>query len=103
MRKIQIVHRDLKPQNILMATKDPTNLEVKVTDFGFSCFSGKDNHLDLKLGTLPFMAPELVAEGKTKYNEKVDIWSIGVITYMLVTGFFPFSPEGSKKDLKDRI
>ena len=60
IRDDPIVHRDLKPQNVLMARNDKNHLEVKITDFGFSCFNQRDSHLDLKLGTLPFMAPELV-------------------------------------------
>ena len=87
-----------------MTSSDKNDLEVKVTDFGFSVFSDPDQQpLVTKLGTLPFMAPELVVDGEPKYDEKVDIWSIGVTTYMLVTGFFPFSPDGSKKELKERI
>jgi serine/threonine protein kinase len=56
-----ISHRDMKPENVMMVSNKPDDLEVKVTDFGFSCFSDCGSTSKLELGTLPFMAPELVA------------------------------------------
>ena len=55
-----ISHRDMKPENVMMVSNKPDDLEVKVTDFGFSCFSDCET-TSLELGTLPFMAPELIA------------------------------------------
>jgi len=85
-----IAHRDLKPDNILLKSKDSNNFDIRISDFGFSCFFDPSVGLELQLGTLPYMAPELVDPKKQKYNEKVDIWSIGVTTFMLVTGLIPF-------------
>ena len=94
MHAKNIVHRDLKPENILLDSQDKTNLDIKISDFGFACFFNPDEGLDLVLGSPIYMAPEIIL--KEKYNDKVDIWSIGVITYMLLTGRNPF-PGVSKE------
>ena len=95
MHSKNITHRDLKPENILLESKDVDNLNVKIADFGFSCFFDPEKGLDLVLGSPLYMAPEIIQIGankqlKMRYNEKVDVWSIGVITYMLLTGRNPF-------------
>ena len=95
-----ITHRDLKPENILLESKDKENLDVKIADFGFSCIFDPHEGLDLVLGSPLYMAPEIIT-GKN-YNEKVDIWAIGVITYMLLSGRNPF-PGKNKKDVKRLI
>jgi calcium-dependent protein kinase len=99
-----ITHRDLKPENILLESKDVNKLTVKLADFGFSCFFDPDKGLDLVLGSPLYMAPEIIKISENKaakgtYNEKVDIWSIGVITYMLMTGRNPF-PGKTKQAVK---
>ena len=94
MHAKNIVHRDLKPENILLDSQDKSNLDIKISDFGFACFFNPDEGLDLVLGSPIYMAPEIIQ--KEKYNDKVDIWSIGVITYMLLTGRNPF-PGVSKE------
>ena len=83
-----IAHRDLKPENILLVSKDQGDLTIKITDFGFSCFYDPDVGLEIQLGTALYMAPEII-KGE-KYNEKADIWSIGIIAYMLLTGRTPY-------------
>lgn len=88
MHNKHITHRDLKPENILLESKDNNNLDIKISDFGFSCFFDPEKGLELVLGSPLYMAPEIILN-KT-YNEKVDIWSIGVISYMLLTGRNPF-------------
>ena len=55
-----IVHRDLKPENVLMTSSDKDNLEVKITDFGFSCFFDPKYGLEIQLGTALYMAPEII-------------------------------------------
>lgn len=89
------VHRDLKPENILLMSKDLDNLDVKITDFGFSCVFDPEKGLKLSLGSALYMAPELIY--RKGYNEKVDIWSIGVITFMLLSGRSPF-PGKTKQE-----
>ena len=78
------IHRDLKPENILMVSSDLDNLELKITDFGFSCFYVPGDFLSA-CGSPLFMAPEVLMR-KKDFNEKADIFSIGVITYNLITG-----------------
>lgn len=74
-----IVHRDLKPENILF---EPSGL-IKIIDFGTSGKFHKDEQLKETYGTAYYIAPEVL---KGNYNEKCDIWSIGVIMYILLTG-----------------
>mmetsp|Transcript_39304 Transcript_39304/g.60029 ORF Transcript_39304/g.60029 Transcript_39304/m.60029 type:complete len:212 (+) Transcript_39304:705-1340(+) len=89
-----IVHRDLKLDNILIMgydTGEPSDLRVKLIDFGMSKFTKKGNkkiNLNTYCGTIDFIAPE-VFEG-TSYNLSCDIWSIGVIAYFMLAGKPPF-------------
>lgn len=91
MHKKKIVHRDLKPENILLESKERGKLDVKISDFGFACFFDPENGLETVLGSALYMAPEIIL--KQNYNEKVDIWAIGVIAYMSLTGRNPFPGE----------
>lgn len=79
------MHRDLKPGNILMCSTDSNDLSIKLSDFGFSSFYDTQQNM---LGTPIYMAPEIFK--KKKYTSKVDIWSIGIITYKLLVGKSPF-------------
>ena len=81
------MHRDLKPENILL---DDTydNLNIKLTDFGFARYFDPSEGSDTQLGSPIYMAPEII-KGKN-YNSKVDIWSLGIITYFLLSGRPPF-------------
>jgi len=80
-----IAHRDLKPENLLVTGEN--NEIIKISDFGLSKDFGKEN-LRTSCGTPDYVAPE-VLRGST-YDSAVDIWSIGVITYILLCGFPPF-------------
>jgi len=80
-----IAHRDLKPENLLCGGTD--GKQIKVTDFGLSKDFGKGN-LRTSCGTPDYVAPE-VLKGQT-YDNSVDIWSVGVICYILLCGFPPF-------------
>jgi len=82
-----IAHRDLKPENILVT--GPDNDIIKVSDFGLS----KDFERQAMIsacGTPDYVAPEVLMAGQAGYNNSVDLWSIGVITYILLCGFPPF-------------
>ena len=92
MHKKNIAHRDLKPENLLC--QNDKDLTVKLTDFGFAVFFQPDQKMDLSLGSPLYMAPELA--GEKQYDEKVDVWSTGVILYILLTGQPPF--YGQDKD-----
>jgi len=82
-----IVHRDLKPENLLL--KSPSNdTEVKLADFGLSKIMGNEIMMQTACGTPGYVAPEILqAKG---YGREVDMWSVGVITYILLCGFPPF-------------
>eukprot|EP00798_Chlamydomonas_sp_ICE-L_P021962 gene21962-29013_t len=88
-----IIHRDLKPENILLSDKLPT-ATLKVIDFGTSDFCKSGQRLQQKFGTPYYVAPEVL---KKDYNKQADIWSAGVIMYILLCGFPPF---GGKTDAK---
>lgn len=77
-----IVHRDLKPENLLMSSPKE-DADVKLADFGLSTFAENDFALKTSCGTLTYVAPE-VLKGE-KYGKKVDMWSLGVITYILLS------------------
>lgn len=81
----EICHRDIKPDNILIDKTD----NVKVIDFGLSKYFDKNiSTLESRVGTPAYMAPEVVM-GKT-YDNKCDVWALGVTMYQLLTGQVPF-------------
>ena len=92
-----IIHRDIKLENILVISKNP--IKVKISDFGFATSARTSN---AHLGTLEYMAPELF---KYKpYNNKVDIWALGIIIYELFTGSHPFNyGDVDNNKIKSRI
>jgi calcium-dependent protein kinase len=84
-----IVHRDLKPENIMMVCRHNTNFEIKLIDFGTAkIMDPKDEKLTKFIGTSYYIAPEVLAEN---YDEKCDVWSAGVILYILYCGYPPFN------------
>ena len=101
-----VVHRDLKPENVVFESpnteeeddeEDEHNnntYNIKIIDFGLSTLKNKTEKLHTILGTPYYMAPEVL---KGDYNEKCDIWSIGAITYFLLSGTEPFKGETSNK------
>jgi len=84
-----IVHRDIKPENILVDTWSFKNndISIKLVDFGTSNYVTKANTLSLKIGSPYYIAPEILNDC---YNEKCDIWSCGILMYILITGKPPF-------------
>ncbi|CAI2386051.1 unnamed protein product [Moneuplotes crassus] len=82
-----IMHRDLKPENIII---DPETLQVKVIDFGSSSYFSSYQNLKTSLGTPYYIAPEVL---KGKYGKSADTWSIGIVTYLMLTGCPPFQDE----------
>jgi len=84
MHSNRIVHRDLKLENILV----DENLNLKVADFGFACYKNIDC-LKSYRGTMTYMAPE-IKEGKVYKGTQVDLFSFGVILFIIVQGIFPF-------------
>jgi calcium-dependent protein kinase len=94
MHQRNITHRDIKPENILMQAGDSKSLLLKMTDFGFASFYNPKKGLDEVLGSPLYMAPEII--NRQKYDSKVDIWSVGVIAFILISGRPPFM--GKSKD-----
>jgi serine/threonine protein kinase len=84
MHQKNMVHRDLKPENILLDSIDIDNIQVKIADFGFSCLFDPKQGMVSKIGTLAYMAPEILKD--KIYGPQIDVWSIGTITFMLLTG-----------------
>lgn len=90
-----VVHRDLKPENILLANPSP-DAPLKIADFGFAKFDhGHARQLGTACGTPGYVAPEILEGGK--YGKEVDIWSLGVIFYILLCGYPPFHDPNQAK------
>jgi len=91
LHKNKIVHRDLKPENLLL--KLGNDNDVMLSDFGLSKIIGEESMgvLQTACGTPYYVAPEVL--GAQGYDQSVDLWSIGVITYLLLCGFPPFYGE----------
>jgi len=82
-----IAHRDLKPENLL-CSGEGDDMVIKIADFGLSKIFGAGEALETSCGTPDYVAPEVLTGGS--YDNAVDMWSIGVITYILLCGFPPF-------------
>ncbi len=95
--KNNIVHRDLKPENLLCLDKSP-NSPIKVIDFGMSKICDPNDIMFEKVGTSYYIAPE-VLDGM--YDEKCDIWSAGVILYILLCGYPCFNGETDEQIYKE--
>jgi len=83
-----VVHRDLKPENLLCSDDTSGNIHIYVADFGLSRLFNEDEQLTTYCGSPEYVAPEVLA--CAPYEKAVDLWSVGVITYILLTGFLPF-------------
>jgi serine/threonine protein kinase len=102
MHERGVVHRDLKPENIMLESPNDIN-DLKIIDFGTSRqFDNKDQMIMTeKIGTLGYLAPEVIEAcryedgvSKSTYNEKCDLFSIGVITFLLLTGKLLIDDKG---------
>lgn len=94
-----IVHRDLKPENILLDNKNEENPTIKLIDWGGARFFSKQKKMTKVNGTPYYIAPEVISE---VYDEKCDIWSAGVILYVLLCGYPPFNGE-TDKDIMNAV
>ena len=94
-----VCHRDVKPENILFSSMEE-NSQLKLIDFGLSkVVKTTDDVIKGEIGTLYYMAPEVIL---SNYNEKCDVWSCGVILYIMLSGNPPFF-DNNKEKLKEKI
>ena len=111
-----IIHRDIKPENILLSIKkrtspdeialgpwddDELDITVKIADFGLAKFTGEMKFTNTLCGTPSYVAPEVLS--KTGYTSRVDMWSAGVLLYVCLCGFPPFSDQLAPPTMKDQI
>ena len=101
MKENKIIHRDLKLENILIKYKDNNKYIIKISDYGSSkrLDSLSKNYCNSKVGTLIYMAPEII--NGEEYNYKCDLWSIGIIIYRLKFDKFPFSGQTESTLIKN--
>uniref|UniRef100_A0A3Q3NPF1 Protein kinase D4 n=1 Tax=Labrus bergylta TaxID=56723 RepID=A0A3Q3NPF1_9LABR len=92
-----IAHCDLKPENVLLASADPLP-QVKLCDFGFARIIGEKSFRRSVVGTPAYLAPEVISS--CGYNRSLDIWSVGVIMYVSLSGTFPFNED---EDIRQQI
>lgn len=87
LHKKHVMHRDIKPENILVGIHG----EIKISDFGWSVHA-PNNRRNTMCGTLDYLPPEMLKPGSQEnfYSEKVDLWSLGVLTYEFLVGEAPF-------------
>ncbi|KND95198.1 Serine/threonine-protein kinase ark1 [Tolypocladium ophioglossoides CBS 100239] len=87
LHRKHVIHRDIKPENILVGIHG----EIKISDFGWSVHA-PNNRRKTMCGTLDYLPPEMIKPGSSDnyYNEKVDLWSLGVLTYEFLVGEAPF-------------
>lgn len=87
LHKKHVMHRDIKPENILVGSHG----EIKISDFGWSVHA-PNNRRNTMCGTLDYLPPEMIKPGTNEnfYSEKVDLWSLGVLTYEFLVGEAPF-------------
>jgi serine/threonine protein kinase len=90
LHEVGIVHRDIKPENILLSddSEIPT---IKLADFGLSQLVGPNDQLRVPCGTLAYVAPEVLMQ--RPYGKAVDMWSVGVVTYLMLRGRLPFDSK----------
>ncbi|KAF6080776.1 checkpoint kinase 2 [Phyllostomus discolor] len=98
-----IIHRDLKPENVLLSSQKEDCL-IKITDFGQSKILGETSLMKTLCGTPTYLAPEVLNSfGTAGYNRAVDCWSLGVILFICLSGYPPFSEHKTQVSLKDQI
>lgn len=87
LHRKHVIHRDIKPENILVGIHG----EIKISDFGWSVHA-PNSRRETMCGTLDYLPPEMIKPGSSdnSYNEKVDLWSLGVLTYEFLVGEAPF-------------
>ncbi|KRW98473.1 Protein kinase-like domain [Pseudocohnilembus persalinus] len=97
----KLIHRDLKPENIILSQKG-TN-QIKIVDFGISSISSNNIKWEkVNIGSLSYMAPEVLSNKVDKIGPPIDIWALGIILYVMVCGHQPFVGS-SQKQIANKI
>ena len=91
-----IAHRDLKPENVLM-TSNQEDADLRILDFGLSKIIGPDEKCTEPYGTLSYVAPEVLLD--EPYGKEVDLWSLGIITYLMLSGSLPFDDKHDEEEI----
>ena len=95
--KLKIIHRDLKPENILISKKNKNGFNlVKVIDFGTAIIFNKNKNDKSLSGSVYYISPEVLSKNRN-YTEKCDVWSCGIIMYILLTGLPPFNGDSDEE------
>ncbi|CAN6867760.1 unnamed protein product [Brassica oleracea] len=92
---MNVIHRDVKPENFLFSSDDEESSKLKAIDFGCSVYIKEGVELKEKVGSLYYTAPEVLRE--ESYGKEIDIWSAGVILYILLSGSPPFGNDDEIK------
>ena len=95
--KMRVVHRDVKPENIMIMGRENGLLHVKLIDFGTAKLFKEGYKNNALVGSSYYIAPEVI---RGKYDEACDLWSIGVIMYILLTGFPPFNGDNEDEIIR---
>ena len=100
LHEVGIIHRDIKPENILLSddSEVPT---LKLADFGLSKLVGPDETVQVACGTLGYVAPEVLMQ--RPYGKAIDLWSVGVVTYLMLRGRLPFDSKEKKALIEKTI
>ncbi|RZC67539.1 hypothetical protein C5167_011223 [Papaver somniferum] len=98
MHAHHVIHRDLKPENVLLSTTE-TDAVIKISDFGLSRFIHPGENAETVCGSPLYMAPEILQF--QRYDEKIDMWSVGVILFELLNGYPPFCGRSNVQLIKN--
>ena len=91
---LKICHRDLKPENFLISINEQNRPILKLIDFGLATYIYRGEKMKGKIGTTMYMAPEILKN--EQFNEKIDVWSAGIILFNMMTGCEPFASGNEK-------
>lgn len=100
MHNFGIAHRDIKPENVLMidSTEDS---DIKLVDFGLAKTLGPNETSNEAFGTLCYVAPEILLQNA--YDKSVDLWSLGILIHLMLTGTLPFDSEDDREIARKTI
>jgi Ca2+-binding EF-hand superfamily protein len=102
LHKYGVLHRDLKPDNIMIANTEDVNPNIKIMDFGLSKVLTPHEKVSDGFGTLSFVAPEVLT--RSPYNKQIDVWSMGIILFYMLTGELPFDdPDDNEEKIAKMI